>query len=433
MRSIALAWVLLATFAGCASHATDRGATHVAPDGDAAALATLDAVVDLVEREFVDPERLDDAWRAAVQRARDAFARGPVTPDEAADRVNEALATLGLSHTVFLTPDDPAFADLAEVYGVAARPGLAAQFPDGRASRDDVGLLGQVVDGGFLVRFVLDGSPAERAGLHAGDLVTHADGATVGPVSSFAGRAGTPVLLDVLRGPSRERTVFEVVPEHVVPSEACLRALRASERVEVRDGVRVGYVHVWSYAGLSNQQAVVDALEHGALADAEALVLDLRDGWGGADPAYLRAFGGRPPRLEFTGRDGAVTSIGDDADDAPAHSGDVLAGRPLVVLVDGRSRSGKEVLASGVRSQQLGTLVGERTAGAVAGGRGFVVPGGLLVLAVLEARVDGERLEGVGVPPDVEVARPLDGTGVDPQRERALALAAAAVHARRDD
>ncbi|NJO33583.1 MAG: hypothetical protein HC869_10955 [Rhodospirillales bacterium] len=95
--------------------------------------------------------------------------------------------------------------------------------------------------------------------------------------------------------------------------------------------------------------------------------------------------------------------------------------RPVVVLVDEGTRSGKEVIAYGLQRQDI-TLVGQRTAGALLGGRGFLLDdGSLLVLAVSDVRVEGQRLEGIGVMPDLLVPFPLPyAAGRDPQLDAAL-------------
>jgi carboxyl-terminal processing protease len=81
-----------------------------------------------------------------------------------------------------------------------------------------------------------------------------------------------------------------------------------------------------------------------------------------------------------------------------------------------------EVLAYALR--EAGTpLVGVTTAGALLAGRGFMLgDGSLLEIAVLDVRLDGERIEGVGIAPTVEV--PFDirhAAGKDPQLDAALA------------
>jgi len=74
----------------------------------------------------------------------------------------------------------------------------------------------------------------------------------------------------------------------------------------------------------------------------------------------------------------------------------------VVLLVDGSTRSGKEVIAHAFKRHGIGRLVGERTAGAVLSGRPFVLRDtSLLMLPVADVQVEGQRLEGVGVEPDV--------------------------------
>jgi carboxyl-terminal processing protease len=96
--------------------------------------------------------------------------------------------------------------------------------------------------------------------------------------------------------------------------------------------------------------------------------------------------------------------------------------KQAVYLVKKYSRSGKELLAFGARRYQHVKVIGERTAGDVLGGRLFPLSNGdTLFLAVQSALVDGVNLEGIGVPPDIEV--PFDVrycAGQDAQLEKAL-------------
>ena len=118
--------------------------------------------------------------------------------------------------------------------------------------------------------------------------------------------------------------------------------------------------------------------------DADALIWDLRDGWGGAQPDYLDIFNARSPSMTLTGRDGDS----------------IVNGRwrkPVILLINGGTRSGKEILAHGFKKYGYGEVVGTRSAGAVLAGRAFLQSNGnLLLIAVTDVAVDGERLEGVG-------------------------------------
>ena len=95
--------------------------------------------------------------------------------------------------------------------------------------------------------------------------------------------------------------------------------------------------------------------------------------------------------------------------------------KPVAMLVNGGTRSGKEILAYGFKKYQLGEVIGSRTEGAVLAATAF--SGGLLLLAVEDVRVDGERLEGVGVVPTIEVRADPASVGLsDPQLDRAIAV-----------
>jgi carboxyl-terminal processing protease len=89
-----------------------------------------------------------------------------------------------------------------------------------------------------------------------------------------------------------------------------------------------------------------------------------------------------------------------------------------------RSRSGKEVLAYGFEKYGLGEVIGSRTSGAVPEATAFLMRNGdLLLSAVDDVRLDGERLEGTGVDPTIAV--PFDSrysAGTDPQLDRAIAV-----------
>lgn len=167
---------------------------------------------------------------------------------------------------------------------------------------------------------------------------------------------------------------------------------------------------MWSYAGERYHQELETQLFQGPLKDCSALVLDLRDGWGGAQPKYLNLFNSKVPLLQIQVRG------------APWFEGETQWRKPVALLVNGASRSGKEILAHGFIQYNLGPVVGEKTAGAVLAGRAYPMDnGGLLYLAVADVKVDNLRLEGVGVAPTVPVARPIPYCqGADPQLEKAL-------------
>ena len=93
----------------------------------------------------------------------------------------------------------------------------------------------------------------------------------------------------------------------------------------------------------------------------------------------------------------------------------------MIVLINGDSRSGKELLAWYFKKTRRATLLGERTAGSVSGGRLIrICDESVLYCCVSMITIDGKRLEGAGIEPDIEV--PFDirfAAGQDPQLDRA--------------
>ncbi len=96
--------------------------------------------------------------------------------------------------------------------------------------------------------------------------------------------------------------------------------------------------------------------------------------------------------------------------------------KPLVVLVNQARAAVRKLVAYALQKHKLAKLVGTQTAWAVVAGQGILLADrSLLYLAVADVRVDGVRLEGIGVRPDVVVEDRLEYcAGKDRQLEAAL-------------
>jgi C-terminal processing protease CtpA/Prc len=98
---------------------------------------------------------------------------------------------------------------------------------------------------------------------------------------------------------------------------------------------------------------------------------------------------------------------------------------PLVILVGPSSASAAEVLAAAVQDHARGRIVGRTTNGSVLASQSFPLPDGGHVQVPTHdfMRIDGRRIEGVGVEPDIVVIPTLEDVraGRDPALERALA------------
>jgi carboxyl-terminal processing protease len=168
---------------------------------------------------------------------------------------------------------------------------------------------------------------------------------------------------------------------------------------------------VWC-GGDPEHEVLEDALR-GKLQDSDALVLDLRDGYGGNyydDLDYFyRPAAGYPP-FNTTGRDGKH------------NAGSMFYDKPLATLINGGSRSGKELLAYSLKQTHRAQLIGTRTAGFVLGGRLFSINDRCaLYLAVIGPQANSLNLEGIGVEPDIEVKEPCSGRGTsDAPRAKAV-------------
>jgi carboxyl-terminal processing protease len=379
------------------------------------------------------PAILDEVWRTVNERFYDAHfgghdwaAIGEIYRDRARDTappalpalINRMLGELGASHTAYLTADDTAYYDLADIFSGALRRELPRVFREGEVSYVGIGALTRKLDGKIFVYGLPAGLPAARSGLKTGDEIVAADGNEFEPVKSFLGKTGQSVTLTIRRAAAGPTETLTVTPERIKPDEAYLTAIKESARIIPAEGRRIGYIRMWSYAGREYQHALEEAIASGPLKDADALIWDLRGGWGGAQPSYLDLFDPRGPAMTVTHRSGKTETV------------NARWRRPAVLLIDGLTRSGKEILAYGFKKYGFGPVVGTMTKGDVLAATAFMMSdGSLLELAVEDVRVEGERLEGHGVAPTIEVPFPFEySAGADPQLERALAVAAQAVH-----
>jgi carboxyl-terminal processing protease len=415
--AMAFATVALASLPGFAgTAASGMHPPFIVKSAEAAGQANVkvfDEVWGRVRDSFYDPNFRGLNWDAIGRKYRP-LAAGPGA--DLAKVINQMLGELSVSHTGYYTPAEIAFYDLADIFAGGLRRDLPRHFRAGEVAYVGIGMLTRVIEGRHFIAGVLDGFPAAAAKLSVGDELIAVNGAPFEPVASFVGKAGHAVTLTIRRTENGDPLNILVTPRRLRPNEMYRKAMEESARIiEVRDR-KIAYVHVWSYARYAYHELLEDLLTTGKLKNADALIWDLRDGWGGAEPRYLDIFNHRSPTMTLTERNGEH---------------DVVNGKwrkPVVLIINEGTRSGKEVLAHGFKKYGIGTIVGARSAGALLAGRAHLLSnGGLLVLAVADVSVEGERLEGRGVTPHVTV--PFDiryAEGNDPQLARALGLLAPA-------
>ena len=356
----------------------------------------------LAETHFT-PER----YKQLRQRAKNTTDVHELTPI-----FNEFLSSLNVSHSRFYDDESVDFYFFRSLFDTRdpATPvvnHIGAQFIQ--------------LDTRYVVREVLSGYPAERAGVRRGDVIVAAGDGPFHPFRTF-NPSGIRAQLTVERNGTRTQKLITAVAEN--PNLSLQKAITNSVRNFEREGRNIGYVRLWSGTGSEHLESFRSAIEKD-LIDSDAIVLDLRGGFGGAWYEYLDPFfEDRSSYFSFAveNREG-VQSF--DADPVDAH---IYYAGPMVVLINEGTRSGKEGLAYQFKTSGRATLVGTTTAGAFSAGRGMFNDSELpyfLLIAAAEYTLDGTKVEGVGISPDVEVSYPLDkGLASDPQLEAALDLAA---------
>jgi carboxyl-terminal processing protease len=331
-------------------------------------------------------------------------ARDSTSPAETSRVINAALDRLHASHTHHYHAAQREYYELLDIFHADGVPAdLSPHIPAGPVSYVGIGVIAREIDARTFAADVYPSGPADRAGLLVGDELLGVEDGPWSEIDAFRQREGVPTRLVVRRSADESPRTLSVVPERIHPRQLFLAAMDASARVIEHNAERCAYVRVRSYAHPDYQDKLVE-LARTRFNDCDALLLDLRGPWGGANPEYLDLFNPLIPTLASKPRDAAW-------EERP-----FTWKKPAALLIDSDVRSGKEIIARAFRTHHLGPLVGERTGGAVLAGRPFILSdGSVLYLAVADVRIDGERLEGTGVEPTVPAARPIPYTaGRDP-------------------
>ena len=378
---------------------------------------TLAAAVTQLTDQYVDP--LDS--RALAVHGLRALAALPGASDEAR-KASLAQAVQAEDKAAGITPQTRILADeiLRFAAGAAREAALDAALRGMLASLDansrvatraemapppaSVGLEMSIQRGVLTVERPLPGSPGERAGIQAGDIITRVDGHPT---------AGLPLpeAVALLRGAVGTRPIVEIQRPGVADA-LVMRPVRGP--VQAPPSVRWerdGAVAVIRISAFNSQTGALlrDALDtarSGGGAPLAGVVLDLRGNAGGL--------------LEVTEQVAGMvlaegTRVGSLRGRTPANAVTLVARHsrlphdvPMVVLIDRRTGAGAEIVAAALQDHGRGLLIGEKTAGA--GTIQTVLPlpdnqGALVVTSARVHRANGATLERDGVTPDMR----LDG------------------------
>jgi carboxyl-terminal processing protease len=398
----------------------------------------FDAVVETTAKNFWDKERLAAiGWnkRAAEVRQSVVEARGL---EEAASRINALLDEIKNSHTALLTPDEVNYYMLMAVFRGASmsQEEFDDRFWGAGVTFAGIGHFSVRIEGRDFIDAVLEGSPAARAGLQVGDELLSVDGVAYHPIHSFRGKVGHEVAVAVRRTEVGPAETLRIKVMSIAPLHSFREATRASARVIDRDGRRIGYVHVWASVGEESGTALQNALSSLGINERssrskgdktrsphlDGLIVDMRGRIGGTASTATRYLDLLDPRGPL---------LGSREKSQPSRAVTALRGR-TAVLIDHHTRSTAELFVHAYKRERQGPLIGTRTAGAVSAASAFTMPGGnLLYVAVSGLEIDGEVLEGPGVAPDIEVARPIPyAQGADPVLDKAIDALVAGARAR---
>lgn len=301
-----------------------------------------------------------------------------VDDEEAANAIYKAyLASYGDKYTVYYT---------AEEYQALLESTTGTFYGIGATCQKNE-------DGTIQIVSVIEDSPAEAAGLLAGDKITAVDGQSVleldlsSAVSLIKGEKGTDVVLSIIRdGNNLEITATR--------DEINVKTV---EYEMMEDNI--GYIAISQFDEVTTDQ-FIDAIEDLQSQGMVGLVIDIRDNPGGVLSTVV-------DMLEYILPDGLIVYTEDVDGNRTNYSGNDNNELtiPVAVLVNGNSASASEIFAGAVQDYELGAIIGTQTYG-----KGIVqtiqplTDGSAIKYTIAKYFTPkGQDIHGVGVTPDIQV------------------------------
>jgi carboxyl-terminal processing protease len=264
------------------------------------------------------------------------------------------------------------------------------------------------------------GSPAEKVGLRAGDKIISIDGKDVSSltldeaVARIRGKKGTVVKLSIYREGFKEPKDFSITRD-VIKVE--------STKVEFLDG-DIAKFEISSFSG-DIFSSTRDAVQKILIKKPKGIILDLRNDPGG----YLEAAVTVSSLWVEKGKPVVIEKFGDNRKQDnvyKAEGNNVLAGIPLVVLINEGSASASEIVAGALQDYGIGKIVGEKSYGKSSVQELTQLDEGsaLKVTVAKWYTPNDHSIDQTGITPDVEVKlTPEDfESDKDPQLEKAIEL-----------
>ena len=310
------------------------------------------------------------------------------------------------------------------INGMLASLDPHSSYLDARASQNmrtqtdgEYGGLGLTVsseDGAVRVVSPTDETPAARAGIKAGDFITHIDdelifGSTLNEaVDRMRGTPGTSIKLTVVRPGESKPLTFKLTREVIK-----VRPVRWEAKGNV------GVIRIASFnrqTGEATRQAVAE-LSKKLGPDAAGYVIDLRSNPGGLLDQAIEVTDTFLERGEIVSQRGRTK---EDIERYYARSDDLTGGKPIVVLVDEGSASAAEIVAGALQDQKRAIVLGQRSFGK--GSVQTLIPlgpeTGLRLTTARYYTPAGRSVQEAGIDPDIQVPQLTDASRADRPRLR---------------
>ncbi|MFN3147166.1 MAG: S41 family peptidase [Paracoccaceae bacterium] len=250
----------------------------------------------------------------------------------------------------------------------------------------------------------IDDTPADAAGIEAGDFITHVDGDSVLGLT-------LDEAVDLMRGPVGSEIVITVVREGIeepfdvtiIRDTIKLTAVRTRTQGETVV-LRVTTFNDQTYPNL--EEGLRKAVEElGGMDNVNGFVLDLRNNPGGLLTQAIKVSDG------FLEAGEIVSTRGRDPQDGERYNatpGDLALGKPLVVLINGGSASASEIVAGALQDHRRAIVIGTKSFGK--GSVQTVMPlrgdGAMRLTTARYYTPSGRSIQALGVSPDIVVAQP---------------------------
>ena len=263
----------------------------------------------------------------------------------------------------------------------------------------------------------IDDTPAARAGIKAGDIITQLNGTSVKgmtlqeAVEQMRGERGTAIKLTIRREGADKPLELSLTREVIRPQVVRFR-------LESGD---IGYVRVTSFNEQTDtglRKAIQTLRQQAGAGGLKGLVLDLRNNPGGLLDQAVQVSD------DFLEQGEIVSTRARRPEDAQrwnAKPGDIAQGVPMVVLINGGSASASEIVAGALQDHRRAIVLGVKSFGKGSVQTVMPIPGqGAIRLTTARYYTpSGRSIQGTGIEPDIEVlSQRQEANAGPPQRER---------------